>query len=87
MATDKKLQCVVVTPEKAIFDEPAEMVILPMIDGELGVQPGHSALVGKLGKGELRLKLGTETKKWQIEGGFAQVRGDVVTVLTTRVNS
>jgi len=63
MATDKKLQCVVVTPEKAIFDEPAEMVILPMIDGELGVQPGHSALVGKLGKGELRLKLAIERIK------------------------
>ncbi len=51
MASGKQLQCVVVTPEKAIFDEPADMVILPMIDGELGVQPGHSALVGKLGKG------------------------------------
>jgi F-type H+-transporting ATPase subunit epsilon len=85
MASGKQLQCVVVTPEKAVLDEPADMVILPMIDGELGVQPGRAALVGRLGKGELRLKLGAETKKWQLEGGFAQVRGDVVTVLTTRV--
>jgi F-type H+-transporting ATPase subunit epsilon len=85
MASDKKLQCVVVTPERAVFDEPADMVILPMIDGELGVQPGRAALIGRLGKGELRLKRGSETKKWQLEGGFAQVRSDVVTVLTTRV--
>lgn len=85
MASGKQLQCVVVTPEKAVLDEPADMVILPMIDGELGVQPGRAALVGRLGKGELRLKNGAETKKWQLEGGFAQVRGDVVTVLTTRV--
>ena len=82
---DKKLQCVVVTPERAVLDEPADMVILPMIDGELGVQPGRAALVGRLGKGELRLKRGAETRRWQLEGGFAQVRGDVVTVLTTRV--
>ncbi len=86
MATDKKLQCVVVTPEKAVFDEPADMVILPMIDGELGVQPGRAALVGRLGKGQLRLKRGTDTRIWQIEGGFAQVRSDVVTVLTTKVS-
>lgn len=74
MATDKKLQCVVVTPEKAVFDEPADMVVLPMIDGELGVQPGRAALVGRLGKGQLRLKRGAETRTLQLEGGFAQVR-------------
>ncbi len=82
----KSIQCVIVTPEKAILDETAEMVILPMIDGELGVQPGRSALVGKLGKGELRLNQSGTVKKLSIEGGFAQVRGDVVTVLTSKVN-
>src|SRR5262249_8696494 len=50
------LQVVVVTPEKAILDERADMVILPMIDGELGVLRGRAALVGRLGRGELRLK-------------------------------
>jgi F-type H+-transporting ATPase subunit epsilon len=85
MATSgKQLQCVIVTPEKAVVDEAADMVILPMIDGELGVQPGRAAVIGQLGKGELRLKLGAETKRWQITGGFAQVRNDVITVLTTK---
>ncbi|HEX3149710.1 MAG TPA: F0F1 ATP synthase subunit epsilon [Gemmataceae bacterium] len=84
-SSGKQVQCVVVTPEKAILEETADMVILPMIDGELGVLPGRAALVGRLGKGELRLNKGAEVKKWQLEGGFAQVRGDVVTVLTTRV--
>ena len=85
MASGKQLQCVVVTPEKAVFDEPADMVILPMIDGELGVQPGRAALVGRLGRGQLRLKRGGETETYQLDGGFAQVRSDVVTVLTTRL--
>jgi F-type H+-transporting ATPase subunit epsilon len=79
------LQVVVVTPEKAILDERADMVILPMIDGELGVLRGRAALVGRLGKGELRLKRGNEVRKWHLEGGFAQVRSDVVTVLTSKV--
>ena len=82
---DKKLQCVIVTPERAVLDEPADMVILPMIDGELGVQPRRAPLVGRLGNGELRIKNGADTKRLRIEGGFAQVRSDVVTVLTTRV--
>jgi F-type H+-transporting ATPase subunit epsilon len=84
---DRKLQCVIVTPERAVLDEPADMVILPMIDGELGVQPRRAALVGRLGNGELRIKNGDQTKRLRVEGGFAQVRSDVVTVLTTRVVS
>ncbi len=83
----KSLQCVIVTPEKAILDETAEMIILPMIDGELGVQVGRSALVGRLGKGELRLNQNGTTKKLTIDGGFAQVRNNVVTVLTSKVLS
>ncbi len=81
----KSLQCVIVTPEKAILDEKAEFIVLPMIDGELGVQPGRAALIGRLGKGQLRLKTGNDTKTILVDGGFAQVRSDVVTVLTTRI--
>lgn len=85
MAAD--LQCVIVTPEKAVLDEKADFVVLPLIDGELGVLAGHTPLVGRIGKGELRLKSGSETKKFSIEGGFAQVRSNVITVLTSRVKA
>jgi F-type H+-transporting ATPase subunit epsilon len=83
---DKKLHLVIVTPEKAEREVYADIVILPMIDGELGVQPGRSALVGQLGKGELRYTTSGTTEKLKIEGGFAQVRSDTVTVLTTKVH-
>jgi F-type H+-transporting ATPase subunit epsilon len=42
-------------------------------------------MIGRLGKGELRLTTGGNVKKLHIEGGFAQVRSDVVTVLTSKV--
>jgi F-type H+-transporting ATPase subunit epsilon len=75
---------VVVTPEKAVYDGVAEMVVLPMFDGELGVLPGRAPLIGRLGAGELRLKTGTATTRFFVEPGFAQVRANVVTVLTAR---
>ena len=77
-----KVRCIVVTPEKAVFDEVAEMVILPMIDGELGVLQGRSPLIGRLGAGELRLKTGAHVIRYFVEAGFVQVRSNVVTVLT-----
>ncbi len=82
--TEKILQCVVVTPERALVDEPADFVVLPMYDGELGVLPGRAALIGRLGYGELRIKRGTETRRFFVDGGFAQVRANTVTVLTGR---
>lgn len=80
----KNLRVVVVTPERAVLDESADMVVLPMFDGERGVLFGHAPFVGQLGPGELRIKSGTSAKRFFIDGGFAQVTGSVVNVLTAR---
>ena len=79
-----RLQCVVVTPERTLFDELVEFVVLPLYDGELGVLPGRSPLIGRLGFGELRTKSQGTTRRYFVDGGFAQVRDNVVTVLTNR---
>jgi F-type H+-transporting ATPase subunit epsilon len=81
---DKKIQCVVVTPEKSLLDEVVDFVALPLYDGELGVLPGRSPLIGRLGYGELRTTKGDQIGRYFIDGGFAQVRDNVVTVLTQR---
>src|SRR5262245_47719476 len=80
----RSLQCVVVTPEKAVIDEPADFVALPLYDGEIGILPGRAPLVGRLGYGELRIKRGNQTQRFYVDGGFVQVRADVVSVLTAR---
>ncbi len=83
-STGKAVRCVVVTPERAVLDEPADFVAVPMFDGELGVLPGRAPLIGRLGAGELRLVRGPDTSRYFVEGGFVQVRADTVTVLTQR---
>ncbi len=81
---DRELHCVIVTPEKAVLDEAADFVAVPMFDGELGVLPGRAPLIGRLGYGELRLRRGTQTRRFFVDGGFVQVRANIVTVLTSR---
>lgn len=84
-ATGKTVRVVVVTPERAVLDEAAEFAVLPLYDGEIGVLPGHAAFVGQLGPGELRLTTpGGATKRYFVDSGFAQVRADVVNVLTAK---
>ena len=74
----------VVTPERAVLDAGADFVVLPLFDGEIGVGRGHSAFVGQLSPGEFRYRSGGTSHRYYIDGGFAQVRGDVVTVLTAK---
>jgi len=83
-AGHKKLQVVVVTPEKTLLDETVDFVALPLYDGELGVLPGRAPLIGRLGYGELRTKQEETVQRYYVDGGFAQVRDNVVTVLTNR---
>jgi F-type H+-transporting ATPase subunit epsilon len=79
-----RIQCVVVTPERTLFDELVDFVALPLYDGELGILPGRAPLIGRLGFGELRTRDGGTIRRYFVDGGFAQVRDNVVTLLTNR---
>ncbi len=76
------LKCIIVTPEQTVEDRVAEFVALPLYDGELGVAPGHSPMIGRLGYGELRIVSEGQTTRYYIDGGFVEVADNIVSVLT-----
>ena len=39
-------------------------------------------MIGRLGYGELRTRKGATTRRYFVDGGFAQIRDDVITVVT-----
>ena len=79
------MNCVVVTPEKTIFDEEIDFAALPFYDGEYGVAAGHTPVIGRLGAGELRLtKPDQTTETWYVEGGFAEVLDNKILLLTAK---
>lgn len=79
-----QLQCIVVTPEMTVRDQMADFVALPLYDGEIGIAPGHSPMIGRLGYGEMRIREGQETSSFYVDGGFVEVVNNVVSVLTSR---
>lgn len=78
------IRCVVVTPERTEIDRVVQELVLPMYDGELGVRRGRAAMIGRLGYGQMRLHTDAGVESYFIDGGFAQVENDVVSVLTSR---
>ena len=79
-----ELQCVVVTPEKTVIDKQIEFVALPLHDGEIGIAAKHSPMIGRLGRGEMRLTGGGQSESFYVDGGFVQVNENTVSVLTNR---
>jgi F-type H+-transporting ATPase subunit epsilon len=80
---DRPLRCIVVTPEATILDREVEFVALPLFDGEIGIGRGHSPLIGRLGYGEMRLRNAAgQSERYYVDGGFVQVVGNVVSILT-----
>ncbi len=76
------MECIVVTPEATVLQTPAQFVALPLYDGEIGVAPGHSPFMGRLGYGELRVTENGKTMRFYVDGGFVQVANDQVSILT-----
>lgn len=78
-----ELSLVLVTPERILFDKSVTTIRVPLFDGSAGFYPGRAPLVGRLGIGELRLvDSAGVSESYFIDGGFVQVKGTVVSVLT-----
>ena len=85
MRTDNKVHCVVVTPEKTELETTCDSMVVPMFDGELGIQFGRAPMVGRLGFGIMRIKSNNNVTEWFVDGGFVQVTREGVYVLTDRL--
>ena len=77
------MKCIVVTPEKTALTKDANLVVIPLIDGECGIMPNHTPLIARIGAGELRIT-GTDGQltHYYIEGGFAEVLENTIALLT-----
>lgn len=84
MANPQMMNLVVITPERQVLAESAEAVVIPAHDGEIGVLWDRAPLVCELGIGQLRYTKAGRTVRLFIDGGFAQVLNNHVTVLTGR---
>jgi len=73
----------VVSAEEQIFSGEAEFVVLPGIDGELGIYPRHTPLFTQIKPGAVRIKVPGQAQEELVfvQGGFLEVQPHKVTVL------
>lgn len=77
----KTIKVNIVTPDGPVVETEANLIIAVTETGEIGILPGHIAMVAPLQIGGLRLQKDDSTEQIAVHGGFIEVRPDVVTVL------
>ena len=73
----------VVSAEEQIFSGDAEFVVLPGVEGELGIYPRHAPLLTQIKPGAVRIKIPGQAADELVfvQGGFLEVQPTRVTVL------
>ncbi len=79
-----KLHCSIITPERQVLDADVDAVVFPAHDGLVGVAKNRAPLLHEVGIGVLRLSGPDGERRIFVDGGFAQVLDNDVTILTTR---
>jgi F-type H+-transporting ATPase subunit epsilon len=72
----------IVTPEKRVFSEKVDHVVVPTSSGEIDIMPGHIPLLSILEPGELKMGQGAKNSAMAVDRGFVEVQGDKVSILT-----
>ncbi len=71
-----------VSPERLVYAADVDMVVVPGVEGDFGVLPGHTPIISTLRPGALEVYEGDRIgERFFVAGGFAEVAGERLTVL------
>jgi F-type H+-transporting ATPase subunit epsilon len=78
----ERIQLEIVTPQGPALTLAVDEVTAPSVEGEFGVMPGHLPLLAALRTGLVTYRIGGETKKCAVGGGFAEAGPTKLVILT-----
>lgn len=75
------MQFEIVTPEKIVFQEEVDEVIVPTTTGEIAVLPHHMNLLTQVIPGEVTIKIKSKEQYMAVTGGFLEMKHNKLTLL------
>ncbi|EKD87211.1 MAG: F0F1 ATP synthase subunit epsilon [uncultured bacterium] len=76
-----KLSLHILTPDKEVLKEEVDEVLVPTVNGELGILPNHVSLLTQIQPGELITINSGKRNSYAITGGYLEVNNNQVNVL------
>lgn len=81
------LKVELVAADRKVWEGEASMVSARSIDGELGILPGHTPLLGVLVTGDVRIATGGGSETVTVDSGFLSVDHDRVVIVADNVDA
>ncbi len=75
------IRCEIVSQDRIVFQDDVDIVVLPGVEGVMGVLPHHAPVLTVLQYGVITVRKQAEEQFFTVAGGFAEVQPDQVTVL------
>jgi len=79
---DNTIRLEIVTPEAMVYSEDVDMVTLPGVEGQMGVQPQHVRLMTQLVPGELIVHKSGHDEFMAVGEGLAEITNERVSIVT-----
>ena len=75
------IRCEIASQDRLVFEGEADIVVLPGVNGEMGILPNHAPLLTTLNLGVIRVRIGGKEEIFTVTGGLAEIQPDIVTIL------
>ena len=75
------IRCEIVSQDRVVYADNADIVLLPGAEGEMGILPNHTQLLTVIQYGIVRIRNQDGEAIFTVAGGVAEVQPDQVTIL------
>ncbi|MDX9970932.1 MAG: ATP synthase F1 subunit epsilon [Candidatus Gracilibacteria bacterium] len=77
----EKMKLQIVTPDKTLYQSEVSYVVVPALDGQISVLPGHIPLITAIKPGEIKIVNDSNEEFFSITKGVLETDGKSVTIL------
>ena len=71
----------IITPEKVIYKDEVDEIIVPTVNGEITILPNHVNLLTQINPGEIIIRKGVSQQSLAITGGFLDINDNKLSIL------
>lgn len=75
------IRCEIASQDRMIFEGDVDIVVIPGIDGEMGILPNHAPLLALMKMGVVKVRVAGQEEYFTVTGGLAEIQPDIITIL------
>ena len=81
------IRCEIVSQDRPVYEGDADIVVIPGVEGIMGILPNHSPLLTTLHYGIIQVRSGNSEENFTVAGGIAEIQPDIITILADRAEN